>query len=155
MTVGIILYSGTGHTRSVAEELAGKLSSRGHTPEIREITITGDATKGPDQFQLADRPSLDGVDALVFASPVQAFSLSPVMKRYLAELDAVPSVPVSLLVTEHLPFAWMGGNRAVREMTRALRAMGAAPGESMIVNWSNKRRSEQIAKGTERLAAAV
>ena len=152
MKVAIILYSHTGNTRGVAERLATKVRAQGHEAEIREITVTGDPGKGASALQLASAPSMDDADAVVLASPVAAFSLSPVMKAYLEQAQP-PKHPVRVVITQHFPRPWMGGRQALKWMTRALERKGGSVAESMIVNWSSKSREQQIDEGTDRLAA--
>jgi len=41
MNIGLIIYSGSGNTRSVAVKLQEKLTAAGHTVSLEEITITG------------------------------------------------------------------------------------------------------------------
>lgn len=155
MKVAIVLYSGTGNTRSVVERLSEKLRARGHEVDLREITVDGKPTPPADEFTLASVPAWGDADALVLASPVMAFSLSPVMKAYLRQVTEPPAGPVHLVVTEHLPLAWMGGRQAVRWLRRELGKRHASVGEAMIVNWSNRKRNEQIERGTDRIAAVV
>ena len=152
MKVAIILYSGTGNTRGVVERLAEKFRARGHQAEVREITVTGDPGKGADAFQLATIPPMDDADLVVLASPVMAFSLSPVMKAYLAQAQP-PRRPVLVVITQHYPRPWMGGRQALGWMTRAVEGKGGSVADSMIVNWSSKAREQRIEEGTDRLAA--
>jgi len=152
MKVAIVTYSGTGNTRGVAELLATKIRARGGQAEIREITVTGNPNEGLHNFELATIPSMDDADALVLASPVQAFSLSSVMKAYLSRSNP-PQRPVRVLITQHFPRPWMGGRQALSWIRRWLKRGGGSVGESMIVNWSGKARQRQIEEGTDRLSA--
>ncbi len=45
----------------------------------------------------------------------------------------------ALLVTQAFPFAWMGGNQAVRQLRKACQAKGAHVCASGVVNWSRGR----------------
>ena len=152
MKVAIILYSGTGNTRGVVERLAVKLRARGHQTEIREITVAGDPGKGADAFQLTSTPRMDDAELVVLASPVMAFSLSPVMKAYLAKAQP-PERAVLVVITQHFPRPWMGGRQALSGIRRTLERAGGSVADSMIVNWTNKAREQQIEEGTDRLAA--
>ena len=153
MNLAIILYSGTGNTRSVAERLAEKVRSRSHHAEIREIIVTGDPGKGIGKFQLAQTPSTADADIVVLAAPVMAFSLSPVMKAYINQLELL-SQPVLVVITQHLPRPWMGGRQALGWMKRALKRKGGSVADAMIVNWTNKAREKQIEEGTDRLSTS-
>ena len=79
MKVGIIVYSQTGNTYGVAQKLKDKFAEAGHEAEVERITITGQATPGSKDFKLEARPDTELYDVLIFAAPVQAFSLNPAM----------------------------------------------------------------------------
>jgi len=85
MNIGIIIYSQTGNTNSVALKLKEKLSAAGHSVDIEQIEISGELGPRATNFQLKTKPDVDTYDALVFGAPVQAFSLSPAMKSYLTD----------------------------------------------------------------------
>jgi flavorubredoxin len=153
MKIGIIVYSHTGNTKSVAETLQQKLQAGGHTAELVQVTVEGNGRPGSTPVELADRPSLDGYEGLVFGSPVHGFSLSQAMQRYLREQEDLSGRPIGLLVTEYFPYAWMGGNRAARQMRSIIEGKGGVVRDSVVVNWKNARRETQIAEGTDRLAA--
>ena len=59
--------------------------------------------------------------------------------------------PVACLTTQAFPYAWMGGNRAIRQMKALVEANGATVRGSGIVNWSRKTRAQQIQEVTDSL----
>jgi hypothetical protein len=77
--------------------------------------------------------------------------LSSPMKSCLAQLPSLQGKKVACLVTHFFPFAWLGGNRAIRQMTRLCEAKGATVCGSGIVNWSRKDRDRQIGQVVDRL----
>ena len=58
---------------------------------------------------------------------------------------------VACLTTQHFPYAWMGGNRAIRQMKGLVTAAGATVRGSGMINWSRKTRDEQIQEVTDGL----
>lgn len=46
-------------------------------------------------------PDVSGYDAVIFASPVQAFSLAPVMKLYLSKLPSLAGKKVTGSMAGH------------------------------------------------------
>ena len=106
--------------------------------------------RGP--VALAQSPVVSGFDAVIFAAPVWAFSLSTVMQAYLQQLPAMQGKRAGVFVTQHLPFAWLGGNRAVRQLKRACESAGAAFFDSGVINWSSKKREEKTAAVVGRLS---
>lgn len=73
-----------------------------------------------------------------------AFSLNPVMKKYLSMISDLNGKKVFRLLTQHFPFKWMGGSIALGQMNKSITLKSGAVTESFVVNWSNKKREEQI-----------
>ena len=85
MNVGIIVYSGTGNTLSIAQRLKGALEAKGHSAELEQITVEGEiAPNRPVVLKTA--PAATIYEAVILAAPVMAFSLNPVMKSYLKHM---------------------------------------------------------------------
>jgi flavodoxin len=151
MNIGMIVYSQTGNTYSVAQRLQEKLAGAGHAVTLERIEVIGDVAPGqPVQFKTV--PDAGQYEAVVFASPVQAFSLCQAMVDYLKQMAPLQNKQVALLVTEFFPYPWMGGNRAIRQMTSLCQSKDAAVYGSGIVNWSKKRREQQIVEVVDKLS---
>ena len=151
MNIGMIVYSQTGNTYSVAQKLEEKLTAAGHTVAMERIEVIGDVAPGqPVQFKTL--PDATKYDTLVFGSPVQGFSLCQAMVDYLKQVTSLQDKKVAFLVTEFFPYPWMGGNRAVRQMTGICKSKGASVCGSGIVNWSKKRREQQIVEVVDHLS---
>jgi flavorubredoxin len=155
MKIGIIVYSQTGNTLSVAEKLKEKLATAGHSAEIEQVTVVGGRKAGDRAFQLETRPDVAQYDALVFGSAVEAFSLSPVMRSYLAGVDSLQGKQVACLVTQLFPYPWMGGNRAIRQMRMLCESKGATVRGSAIVNWAKFRRAKTTTRAIDRLTQVL
>jgi len=153
MNIGIIIFSHTGNTNSVALKLKDKLSAAGHSVNIERITVGGEYRPGSKNFQFKIKPKVDIYDALIFGAPVWAFSLSTVMKSYLMQIESLKNKKVACLVTEFFPFKWMGGNRAVAEMKKICESKGAVLCGSGVVNWAGvNRRKKRINHVVEKLS---
>ncbi len=144
MEIGIIFYSHSGNTRSVAEKLEEKLSAKGHTVTKEEITITGNTPAQPGKFELKNVPSPENYEALIFGAPVQALSLNPVMKAYMEQLPALDGKKTAIFVTKQLALLRVGGTGAVGIMKKACEAKGAKVIGSEIVVWAEKKRSQSV-----------
>jgi flavodoxin len=151
MDIGMIVYSQTGNTYSVAMKLKEKLSAAGHSVTLERIEVIGEVAPG-QAAQFKTVPDAEKYDTLVFASPVQAFSLCQAMVDYLKRVASLQGKKVALLVTEAFPYPWMGGNRAVRQMKKACESKGATVCGSGIVNWMKRRREQQIVEVVDRLS---
>jgi len=155
MKIGIIVYSQTGNTLSVAEKLKEKLATAGHSPEIEQVTVVGGRKSGDRRFQLETRPDVAQYEALVFGAAVEAFSLSPVMRSYLTGVDSLRGKQVACLVTQFFPYPWMGGNRAIRQMRELCESKGATASGSAVVNWCRFRRAKTTALAIDRVTQAL
>lgn len=152
MNVGIIVYSHSGNTKSVARKLHEKLVAKGHQAGIEEVVITGEATPGSKDFQLTAIPEVEGFEALIFGSPVQAFALNPAMKAYLEQLPSLAGKKVACFVTKQLPFYWTGGKQALGKINNICQAKGAEILGSEIVVWSSSNRDRAIEQCTDNLS---
>ena len=144
MNIGIIVFSQTGNTNSVAEQLKEGLATGNHSVKIVRLKPVEQAGKKNETVQLEVLPDLEQYDALVFGAPVQAFSLAPVMKNYLHQISSLGGKKVFCFVTKALAFNWTGGNRAVREMAKICQSKKAKVGGTGIVKWPASSREQDI-----------
>ncbi len=145
MNIGVIVWSATGNTRSVAETFTEALQKSGHTVTLDLISIDAkDPARRPESWCLTKKPDTKPYDAIVFGAPVEAFSLSGVMSRYLSNIEDLSDKPVFCYVTQFFPKPWMGGTNAVRQLTRLVETHGGKPCGTAVINWSSKKRILQI-----------
>lgn len=152
MNVGIIVYSNTGNTLSVAQKLERALRANGHTATIERVEPVNSNPNAAGPIKLKTAPKVDEYDVVIFASPVQAFSLAPVMKLYLSQISPLAGKKVFCFVTQQLKKAWLGGNHAVRQIKSACKEKGVDIILSGIVNWSSDRRNQQIEEIVNKLS---
>lgn len=151
MKIGIIVHSHTGNTLSVAEKIRENFAAQGHTVQIERVTANKEGQSASANSVLLNVPDVSPYDMIVFGAPVQAFSLSPIMGKYLKGLAPMGGKKVSCFVTQQFSKPWLGGNRAIRQMARACREKGIELSASGIVNWSGKLRDRQIEDVAARL----
>lgn len=146
MNIGIIVHSQTGNTQSVVLKLKDKLSISGNKVELKKLNVVGGYKPGKKEVILEEIPELEQYDIIFFASPVQGFSLSPVMDTYLKQIHSIQGKNVGCLMTQLLPFPFLGGNRAIGQMKKICIDKGATIFYTGIVNWSKPNREENISK---------
>ncbi len=154
MQVGIIVFSKTGNTLSVAQRLQERLLADGHSAVLKRVVpemSKGSAVMG----KLAENPDTEGYDVLIFAAPVWGFTVSHVMKTYLNGLSSLKGRKTGLFVTQSFRKPWLGGNRALRRMHQICTEKGAVVYRSGVINWSCKERERQIADLVSKLGAMV
>ncbi|MDP3385651.1 MAG: NAD(P)H-dependent oxidoreductase [Eubacteriales bacterium] len=152
MKIGIIVYSYTGNTYSVAEKIYNKLISAGLDVELIRLQLMGDWKPGSKDVALQQIPNIDGFDQIIFGTPVQGFTFAMAMKHYLDTIDRLDGKEASLFVTQHFPYPWMGGKRAISLMRKICISKGAKIKESAVINWSNKQREKMIDNTVERMS---
>ncbi len=153
MKTGIIVYSKTGHTKQAAQKLLDALRSKGEDAELLEVKVSNPAPeKEVNRLQFVNSPKVDVYDKLVFAAPVWAFSLSGVMKAYLAGLSSLKGKAIRLFVTHQFPLPWMGGNAAIRQMQKLCEEKGGKITSHAIISWGEKRREHDLSEMVNKLA---
>lgn len=143
MKVGIILYSQTGNTLSVAEKLKESISKKHHVT-IERIEVEDKSIPRKNPFKLKTLPSIDNYDILIFGSLVEAFSLSPVTKDYLKQINSLKDKKVLLYVTEHFPKPWLGGNHAIKQMKKIVERKDGNILDTKVINWGSNKREDMI-----------
>jgi menaquinone-dependent protoporphyrinogen IX oxidase len=144
MKIGIVIFSKTGNTDSVARRLKEKLVTQGHNVNIEQIMAINDDQMEEGKVQLRNTPDVSAYDALILGSPVRGFSLSAVMSAYLSHTAALQGIKVYCFVTQFFPFPSMGGKQAIEQMKSKCQVKGAKVCGTGIVNWSNFRREKMI-----------
>ncbi len=138
MKIGIIVYSQTENTFSVATKLKEKLVADGHEAEIDRVIPAGEVHPGSKNITFETQPDISAYDALVFGSPVHAFSLAPAMKAYLGQIQSLQDKKIACYVTKGLPFNRTGGNQAISQMKKLCESKGGTVIGTDIVVWRGK-----------------
>lgn len=152
MKVGIIVHSHTGNTLSVAERLKEKLHEAGHLVNLEQVIAINEDPSSTGNIQLKTIPDISAYNVLIFGAPVRGFSLSPVMKAYLAQLPEMPGKKIGCFVTQQFPYRWMGGTQAIKQLEKYCETKGKSIYETGIVNWSHKEREEKIIEVINKLS---
>lgn len=152
MKIGIIVYSQTGNTLSIAEKLKEKLSAAGHEAAVERVEPAGDVHPGMKNPEYSNKPDVTPYEGVVFASPVQAFSLAVGMKGYLSQVASLEGKKTAFFVTKQLPFKWTGANQAIGFMKRTCQAKGAAVLGGETIFWGKPDRDEQVTSLLESIA---
>jgi multimeric flavodoxin WrbA len=142
--IGIVIHSKTGHTAGVGQRILAELVQNGDPAEYLELSAKNDAEMKVELIELESVPSLESYDVVILGAPVRAFSLSPVMKSYLKQVNAGQGQTALCFVTHQFPLPWMGGNQAIRQFKAACAAKGLKVIGTKVVDWSNKNRETTI-----------
>jgi flavodoxin len=143
MNIGIVVYSITGNTLSVAEQLKEELS-KNNAVSILRVNALNDEQNSKHPVVLLDAPKVDEFDRVIFAGHIQAFSLVKAMKMYLNQLDDLTGKEVDIILTQHFPYSWLGGNKGLRTMRKIIQSKGGNVSLSGVVHWSRKDKQDEI-----------
>lgn len=151
MNVVIAFYSETGHTEEAARRLAAHLSGAGHEVGIEPILQRKPAKPGLAENANAALREFDvaACDAIVLATPVQAFSMPPAMARWLSGLSGLSGKKAAFLVTKRLPWNWTGASRVLGALRRAAEAAGAESGAGAVVHWKDAADESELAAASD------
>lgn len=150
MNIGIIVYSLSGHTLTVATRLKEKLAAGGHSVTLERVETVGPPNPRFEQAELKTRPVLDAYDAVVFACPVRGGTVPPPMKRYLEQIPSLRDKQVTCLVTHFFRREW-GANQVLGAMREICESKGATVCGVGDVQWFSLHRERQIAQVVEDL----
>lgn len=143
MKVGIIVYSKTGNTLTVAERISSQLEADGIAVSVGRFSAET-LPQSNKPVRLTAVPNPNGFDAVIFGAPVQAFSLDPAMALYFEQINSINPKNVFCFVTQYFKKPWMGGNHAIKQMLALLNKKGITAKSLGVVNWSSEQREEQI-----------
>lgn len=140
MKIGIILFSETGNTYSVAKKIKDHLKNKDVT--IEKIAIQR-LSNDRSHFNFTYEPSIEDYDLIIFGAFVEGFMLTPVMREYLLKQDLTNKKTMAF-VTHFFPYAWMGGNNSLKQMKELLQQKGSNILSSGVINWKHPKRNKEI-----------
>lgn len=142
----IVVYSKTGNTKMVAEQIAKKGSFSLQTI----IPVNDDPNiKNPE---LKVSPDILSFDHVILGSPVHGFMLAQVMRTYIEKTD-FSGKSVDLFITHFFPYAWMGGTHTLKQMKKLVEKKGGNVNLMTPINWKNKKRDQEIINLVEAYSA--
>jgi len=142
MKIGIVVYSQTQHTYSVAEKLKENLLAAGHSVNVERIIPAGEVHPGSKDITFQNQSDIQEYEALIFGSPVHAFSLAPAMKAYLEQIQSLQNKKIACYVTKGLPFHRTGGNKAISQIKKLCQSKGGTIMGTGIIVWRGGREKE-------------
>ena len=140
MKIGIVLFSETGNTYSVARKI--KENFKKHEVNIEKIEIKR-LSKDRSKFKITYAPKIDCYDLVIFGSFTEGFKLTPVMKEYLESLDLKDKKTI-IFITHFFPFKFLGGNSTLKEFANIINNKSGQVLTKGIINWSSKKRGLEI-----------
>lgn len=117
MKILIVYYSMSGITKKVVEIFKEKLK-KNFSVEIFELQTEPKLSEKniKSEFKIVSYPSIENFDMIIVGGPVWAFGINYPVLTFLKQLSKIEEKNFILFVTMGFPFAWMGGNRAIKMM---------------------------------------
>lgn len=154
INIGIIIYTWSGNTLSIAQKLEEKLSSAGHKVSLEQLETAAPLKLGAQMSELKSIPSIKKYDVLVLASPVHGGRISSPIASFLEGTPSLLGKKVALLATHFLPFGW-GGKQMIRSMKEVCEAKGAQIIGEGSVPWANFQPKRYIDEVVNKLAKLI
>lgn len=151
MNIGIIVYSHTGHTYTVAARLKESLTAAGHTVDLVRLETVGSTRPGATDVVLKTRPTIDAYDALVLGSPAWGGLIASPMLAYLEQTPSLQGKKVAFLVTHLFPARW-GANQTFSQFRSICESKGATVCGSGNLGWPRLGQRRKIAEAAEQLS---
>jgi flavodoxin len=151
MKIGIIVYSLSNHTLSVAVKVQEKLAAAGHAVTLERIEIEGQAVHTNESAALKTMPDTAPYDAVIFGSPVRGGVLPPPVQRYFDQVDSLGGKKTAILVTGFFPYKW-GRMQVTGQMREILEKKDAHVCGIGSVGWFSLNRRAQIRTAVRELS---
>lgn len=148
MKIGLLVYSYTGNTLSVAQQIQTGLEKSGHTVTLERL---GADNEDPSAtvFNLTRVPDPKQYEALILATPVRGFRIAPIMQATLERMAAFENRKVACVVTHFFPYPFLGGTQVIQAMHRLIEAKGGQVVADAIIDWKSSKRERRIAETVE------
>jgi len=146
MNIQIITHSQTGNSLQVANTIKTNFEQLGHTVALAHIQSSDERSMDPNNIKINKVPVIKEADLLIFGGPVRGFAASPGIMKAITSVEGLKGKRCVLYTTEFFPLNVMGGNQAMRMMTREIEARGGKVVHAAKIHWYNWGREIKIIK---------
>ncbi len=133
MKIAILVYSKTGTTLRMAKMILERLKQQDREVDLFEVAPEGEYQIGNPVCKISVLPDLTGYDTIICGGPVWAFRINPVIHTSITLMKDLKGKTFIPFVTMGFPLPFMGGNKAIKQMTDIARDMGAKCTKGYIV----------------------
>ncbi|MBN2879954.1 MAG: flavodoxin [Clostridia bacterium] len=152
MKIGILVYSDTGNTLSVAEKIKKQIEKNGDSAAIERLTATKTGSGSDRDVQLLNIPDVSGYDKLVIGAPINGLMLCRPMQEYLAKHADLKGKDINCYVTQYFKRSIFGGTNGINHIKNQCAKKGGNMINTADIHWSSKAREEEIASAAELMA---
>lgn len=115
MTIGIIVYSYTNNTLTIAQQLKEALTNKGYQADIESIKAFNEDPNNTN-IVLSNIPRLKQYKKLIFATCVRGFDCAPIFKAYMNTIDSLKDQKCAGFVSQYFPWDALGGTQSLKRM---------------------------------------
>lgn len=143
MKIGVIVYSYTNNTLTIAKKLESILLDKGYDVEVKSIKAEDESTN-INHYNLVNIPSVENYDSIVFATCVRGFDCALIFKQYIQTIKTLKDKKVCGFVSQYFPFDFMGGSQALKSMKKMINDKEANFIELSSIHMKSKNVDKQI-----------
>ena len=140
MKIKIIVYSYTHNSLRLIQEWAEHLNQ--HEIEIASIHAYNEKPNTKN-IVLSEKPSIESVDHLVFATCVRGGTVAPIMSAYLKQIPNLKGQACTLVLTQYFPFEAWGGRQAMKQFKALVEAKSGVVKDTFIFCRSRKSAAQK------------
>lgn len=145
MTIGIIVYSYTNNTLTIANQLKEALVNKGYLVEIESIKAYNEDPNNT-QIILSNIPNHKKYDKLIFATCVRGFDCAPVFKAYMNTIDTLDNKRCAGFVSQYFPWDGLGGTQSLKRMRDLVEMKKGVFVPLRSIHVKSKQKDKQIAE---------
>ncbi|MBN1259994.1 MAG: NAD(P)H-dependent oxidoreductase [Anaerolineae bacterium] len=143
MKIGMVIYSHSGHTLTVAQALKEALLAAGHEVQLERLEIVGEVSLSETNVDLHSIPDVAEYDVVILGTPVRGGLPSPAMVRYLEQVPNLEGKTIVGLFTHFFRSDW-GVKQATEKLKEMCASKGATLGTVGDVRWPSLGRKRKI-----------
>ena len=152
MNIGIIVYSHTGHTLHLANEIEARLSKESHNVTLERLRTVVPLSMGATRVDLKTIPAVEQYDALLLGTPVRGGLPSPPVIRFIEQSASFKGKKVGCFATGFFKASW-GQNQTLDRMKELCENKSAEVVGIGSVRWFSFTRKQQITDVSKHLSA--
>ena len=152
MKVQFIIYSHTGHTKTVAESIKSELITSGHDVEMEYVQPREKLDLKAEMVELKEMPDPQGQDVVIIGSPVHGGRVSAPIRAFLSKVTTLEEIRIILLVTHFFRPGW-GAVQTLQHLRELCEIKGGKVIAEAHVKWFSLFRKREIKKTTDYLSS--
>ncbi len=154
MIIQFIVFSLTGHTKTVSEAAKGKLRKSGHNVVMDYIQPMDKLDLKAEIVEVKEIPDPHGYDLVIIGSPVHGGRVSAPIRTFLSQVSSLEGIRIVLLVTHFFRPGW-GALQTLQELQQMCESKGGEVIGDIRVKWFSLIRKGEIKKAIDYLCSLI